>query len=125
MKNLILTAVIAFAIMAAASAQHRFSPKDRIQQLKDSLALSDSQVTAIDSIFTDMGNKMKALRESGQVDRGAMRKMMDENDAKIESVLTPEQKVKYEAMMAERRSHRPSEGGTPPDGDGTPPDNGN
>jgi Spy/CpxP family protein refolding chaperone len=125
MKNLILTAVIAFAIMAGANAQHRFSPKDRIQQLKDSLALSDSQVSAIDSIFTITGNKMKDLRESGQIDREAMKKIMEENDAQIKSVLTPEQKGKYEAMLAARKNNRPPDGGTPPDGGGTPPDNGN
>jgi Spy/CpxP family protein refolding chaperone len=126
MKNLILTAVIAFAFIAGVNAQGRFSAKDRIKEMKDSLALTDSQVAIIDSIYTSIGEKIKDITATGQDRRDAMRQIMTDTNAQIESILTPDQKDKFEKMMAERRSrmgNRPPDGDRPPDNGGTPPGN--
>jgi hypothetical protein len=104
MKNLILTAIIAFAFIAGVNAQARFSSKDRLKQMKDSLALSDSQTAIIDSLFTGAGEKIKNIDLEGQERRDAIRKIMDEVNIQVESVLTPDQKTKYEQMLADQRS---------------------
>jgi Spy/CpxP family protein refolding chaperone len=104
MKNLILTAVIVFAFIAGVNAQSRFSSKDRLQQMKDSLALSDSQAAVIDSLFTGAGEKIKNIDLTGQDRRDAIRKIMDEVNTQVETVLTPDQKTKYEQMLANQRS---------------------
>jgi hypothetical protein len=121
MKNLILTAVISLAFIAALNAQGRFSMKDRARELKDSLALSDSQYVIIDSIFTGAGEKMKNIDMKGDERRTAMKQIMDDINTQVESVLTPDQKIKYEQILAEQRNrmqnrHRYNN---------TPPDNGN
>lgn len=121
MKNLILTTLIAFSFIAGVNAQGRFSQKDRIKEMKDNLALTDRQVTKIDSIFTRTQKKMETIDASGQDRMEAMKQIMEANDTQIESVLTPKQKVKYKAMIAERKSRM---GNMPPNG-GTPPGNGN
>jgi hypothetical protein len=128
MKNLILAAVIAFTFIAGVNAQGRFSAKDRIKEMKDSLALTDNQVATIDSIYTGMSEKIKNIDATGQDRRDAMRQIMTDTNAQIESILTPDQKDKFEKMMAERRSrmgNMPPGGGAPPDDGGAPPPDGN
>jgi Spy/CpxP family protein refolding chaperone len=122
MKNLILTALIAFSFIAGVNAQGPFSQKDRIKEMKDNLALTDKQVKKIESIFDKTQKKMKTIDASGQDRMEAMKKVMEANDAQIESILTAKQKVKYKAMMAERRSRM---GNMPPPNGGMPPNNGN
>ena len=117
MKNLILTAVIALAFIAGLNAQGRFSMKDRIKEMKDSLALSDSQTAIIDSIFTSASEKIKNIDASGQERRDATKKIMDDVNTQVASVLTPDQKAKYDKIIAERRSrmqNRPSDSNRPP-----------
>ena len=121
MKNLLITAFIVLTFIAGVNAQGRFSMKDRIQEMKDSLALSDSQTVAITAIYTTAGEKMKSIDATGQERRQAMHQIMDDVNTQVENILTPEQKVKYEAMMAERRSRMRS--GSQRDSGNKPPDN--
>ncbi len=91
-----------------ASAQGmRMSPEERVKQLKDSLSLDDKQTDAITAIFKEMGAKRQAMMDSiddRDARREAMTGLMKTTDEKIESVLTPEQKDKYEVMKKERES---------------------
>jgi|GEM_PF-3188747 len=106
MKVLFLTVIIAITLLTAANAQQhrRFSVQDRVAQLKDSLALSDSQATAVDSILTNAMNKAQSLDESGPDRREAMMQIMKDANTDIEKVLTDDQRVKFEKMQAERRA---------------------
>lgn len=113
MKNLILTAIISFALIAGLNAQGRMSMEDRVKELKHVLALSDSQSVMVDSIYANAGEKMKNVDASGQDRRTAMRQIMDDVNTQVESILTPEQKDKYEKYIAERRDrmrNRPPNG---------------
>jgi len=121
MKNLILTAIVAFTFIAGVNAQGRFSMKDRVKELKDSVALSNNQAVIIDSIFTGAGEKIKNIDASGQERRVATKKIMDDVNTQVENILTPEQKVKYEQIMAEKRTRTQNR---PPDSN-RPPNNGN
>ena len=89
--------------------------------MKDSLALSNNQAVIIDSIFTGAGEKIKNIDASGQERREATKKIMDDVNTQVENILTPEQKVKYEQIMAERRTRMQNR---PPDSN-RPPNNGN
>ncbi len=104
MKNVFLSLIITFAFLAAANAQGRYSMQGRVQQLKDSLALSNSQVSAIDSIYAQAREKFQNISASGQERRQAMREIMLDTNAAIEKILTDEQRVKYEKMLTERKS---------------------
>ena len=115
MKKLILTLVISFAIIAGINAQGRMSMEDRVKMMKHTLALSDSQTVIVDSIFTNAGEKIKNIENSTPDRRAAVRQIMDDVNTQVESILTPEQKDKYEKMMAERKSRMQSR----------PPSNGN
>ena len=104
MKSLIFSIIITLAFIAGANAQHRFSIQDRVAQLKDSLALSDSQSVAVDSILTSAMDKGRNMDVSGSERREAMMQIMKQANTDIEKILTDDQRVKYERMLAERRS---------------------
>ena len=104
MKNLILSIIITLAFIVGANAQHRFSIQDRVAQLKDSLALTDTQSVAIDSILTNAMEKGRNMDVTGSERREAMMQIMTEANKDIEKILTDDQRVKYERMLAERRS---------------------
>jgi Spy/CpxP family protein refolding chaperone len=96
----------------------RMSVEDRVKGLKDSLKLSDTQVEKITKIFEDQREEMTAAFSEHQGDRDAMRSVMEElmkkTDAKVKTVLTAKQAVKYEEMMKARRANmgrRPQGGG--------------
>lgn len=85
----------------------RMSAEDRAKVLKDSLGLNDKQMEQVVSILKEMGSKRQALADSIQ-DRGARREammgLMAKSNEKIESLLTKEQKEKYEVMKKQREA---------------------
>ncbi|MGA9407128.1 MAG: Spy/CpxP family protein refolding chaperone [Bacteroidota bacterium] len=84
----------------------RMTPEERVKMMKDSLGLNDQQAAQIDSIFMDMGAQRQALMDSvtdRDARREAMMSMMKAADDKIEALLTPDQKDKYEAMKKARQ----------------------
>ena len=96
-----------FTTNSMAQGMMRMTPEERAKQLKDSLGLSDQQVAQIDSIFKVMGAQRQALMDSvsdRDARREAMMKMMKGADEKIEALLTPDQKDKYEAMKKAREA---------------------
>jgi periplasmic protein CpxP/Spy len=85
----------------------RMTPEERVKQLKDSLSLTDKQAEQITNIFKEMGAKRQAVMDSiddRDARREAMMGLMAKTDEKIEALLTPEQKDKYEAMKKEREA---------------------
>ena len=85
----------------------RMSADDRAKVLKDSLGLNDKQTEQVVSILKEMGAKRQALADSIQdrdARRDAMMSLMAKNDEKIESLLTKEQKEKYEVMKKQREA---------------------
>jgi len=101
------------------------NPERRLEMMQRQLNLTPDQTTAIKAIFEDERAKMEAARASdGSLSpedrRAKMMAMREEEKTKIEAILTPEQKTKYEEMearMRERMEHRDA----PPPPPATPP----
>lgn len=107
---LILFGVILLAGMSSTNGMAqgmRMSAEDRAKALKDSLALSDKQTEQVLVIFKEMGSKRQALTDSIQdrdARRDAMMTLMAKTDEKIESLLTKDQKEKYDVMKKAREA---------------------
>lgn len=85
----------------------RMSAEDRAKVLKDSLGLSGKQMEQVVGILKEMDSKRRALADSIEdrdARREAMMSLMAKSDEKIESLLTPEQKEKYEVMKKQREA---------------------
>jgi len=101
---------------------HRgFDPERRVEMMQRRLNLSADQTTQVKAIFADGRAKMEALRANTSLapaDRHAQGEALRQDEhAKIEAVLTPDQKTKFDEMEARMREHRhdgPDGGGAPP-----------
>ena len=100
----------------------------QIEHLTKALSLTPDQVSQVRAIDADSMSKMAALRQDTSTPREQKRdKMMQirsESQAKVRTVLTDEQKPKYDAMLAkekERMEQRRQGGGTPSDQPAPPP----
>ncbi|HUI08982.1 MAG TPA: hypothetical protein VL221_01580 [Bacteroidota bacterium] len=92
--------------LADAQMRMRLTPEQRVARLKDSLALSDEQVSKIVTIFAESDKKREEAMSSAGDDRDArmqaMRSVMESTDARIDSVLTDTQKAKYDELKKQR-----------------------
>ena len=93
----------------------RFDPAQmierRVQELKDSISLTDAQAVKVKEIYTKSSEKqretftkMREAREAGtEIDREEMRKQMEasrtQESNEIKALLTAPQKVKYEKYL--------------------------
>lgn len=81
------------------------------ERLEKELQLDDSQKAKLETIFAGMRNKMMASRD---VPEGERQKLMErsrsEMRAQITEILTPEQKGKYEQILAESGDRRGTRG---------------
>ena len=80
--------------------------KNRLEQLKTELKLTDDQSKKIEDLFISQGKIMKELRESGDVNREKMKDLMKEREAKMKEILTPEQQAKFMEMNKNNRKDR-------------------
>ena len=93
--------------IASAQGMMRATPEERAKMLKDSLSLNDDQTASLVTLFKAMSEKRQAVMDSlddRDARREAMMKLMSETDEKIEALLTPDQKTKYDAMKKEREA---------------------
>jgi protein CpxP len=92
--------------LSQAQQRMRMTPEQRAARLKDSLALSDDQVGKVVAIFKESDSRREDAVAAAGEDRdarmSAMRKIMDETDTRIDSLLTDSQKAKYEDMKKQR-----------------------
>lgn len=94
-------------IPGASRAQRaRMSLDDRVKAITDSLSLTKVQSDSVRIIYMAADSERSKIFEKNQGDRSAMRAAMGDImkrvDAKIEVLLTDEQKAKYEKMKQER-----------------------
>lgn len=84
--------------------------EERLDRMKKDLEITDEQAGKIKPLLEDLRSEMDKLREEAGEDRNAMRekgrKLWEETRAKIDEVLTPEQKAKAEKLRSERRGNR-------------------
>lgn len=104
MKNLLLSAAFILLFVVGINAQGRFSVKDRVDQMKQRLSLTDEQAAKVDSILTAQMDQARNLDVTGSERRDAMRKIMADSNAKIDSLLTDTQRVEFQKMLDERRN---------------------
>jgi len=88
--------------------------KKEMSMLKSELDLTETQVTFIQKILDESAKKMQAQMESGSKDFEEMKKLMDEKDSKIKSVLTDEQWDKYKAIKDKFKDNFKNNDGPPP-----------
>ena len=102
------------------------NPERRLEMLQQRLNLSADQTTQIKAIFADSRTKMEALRSNSALapeDRRTQGESLRKDEtAKVEAVLTPDQKSKFEEMEAKQRDRmREHRGPGGPGGESTPP----
>jgi protein CpxP len=112
MKKIMMICLFLLGISAVSFAQgrQRMSTADRVKAMKESLKLSDDQVTKITVIYDAQTKSMDSLRTAGG-DRAAMRPMMQATNDKVKAVLTPEQAAAFQKEMDERRARMQNGGG--------------
>ena len=92
------------------------SAQKRAETMKTKLMLTDTQYTQVYDQILSNEKQMRAQRE-------AMKKMREENDAKMKSILTPEQYTQLKEMMEQRKKmmkERRNQGEDQPDSDSPP-----
>jgi len=112
MKKIMLICCFLVGITAVSRAQGggRMNAADRIKAMKESLKLTDDQVTKITAIYATQAKQMDSLRNAGG-DRSAMRPLMQATNEKVKAVLTAEQAAAYQKEMDERRARMQNGGG--------------
>ena len=93
-------------------------PAEMVGRMSRDLSLDENQKTKLQGFFGVFDEKMRAFQKETQERFDALR---EENDARIAEILTPDQKVKFQAMREKwRQRHGPPDGmrGLPP----PPPD---
>ena len=101
-------------------------PARRLQMLQDRLNLTADQSTQIKAILDDDQTKLQALRANTALApddrRSQSMALRNDENTKIEAVLTADQKTQYEQILAQQLD-RMRNGGGPggPGGDGSAP----
>jgi len=119
MKKLLIICGLLFSVVTFANAQGQGgqgggTPEERmkkqVDQLVEKLKLTDEQKTKTTAIFTAQGAAMTKMREEMQAggDRAAMmekrQKLTAETQAKINEILTDDQKKAYKTMLDEQKA---------------------
>lgn len=121
MKKIMLMCCFLLGISAVSFAQGRQqrSPEEQAKQLKEQLKLTDDQTAKLTAIYQTQAKTRDSIRTAANGDmqsmRQAMMPLMQSTNAKIQAILTPEQKTAYDKMVAERMERmRQGGGGAPP-----------
>jgi Spy/CpxP family protein refolding chaperone len=113
MKKIMMICLFVLGISAVSHAQgrQRISTADRVKAMKESLKLTDDQVTKITAVYDAQTKSMDSLRTAGGDMRTQMRPMMQATNDKVKAILTPEQAAAYQKQMEEARAQRQNGGG--------------
>ncbi|MBB2144246.1 hypothetical protein GM921_02000 [Pedobacter sp. LMG 31464] len=115
--SLVLVAGLAFGASAQQGGQQRrmMSPEDRVKQLDEKVKLTDDQKTKATEVYTAAAAEQKKMMEEmqaagGTPDRAAMQekrtKMTADLDAKVNAILTDDQKKAYKTWQEEMKAAR-------------------
>ncbi len=85
----------------------RAQAQARMKRLVEKVGLTEDQQQQVREFGQQMRQRVRTLAQGGRGPgfRDAIRKMRQENGKRILTILTPEQKVKYRLMIAERASN--------------------
>ncbi|HJL56735.1 MAG TPA: efflux RND transporter periplasmic adaptor subunit [Arenicellales bacterium] len=85
----------------------------RIEKLATTLELSDKQRPAVAAVFREMGEAIRALRESGmeeQARKSAKTQLRNQAFGRIEALLSEDQRIRYREMRAKSAGTRQRRG---------------
>jgi HlyD family secretion protein len=85
----------------------------RVEKLTTALELSDEQRSAVAAVFREMGESIRALRESGmaeQARKNAKTQFRNQAVNRIEALLSEDQRVRYREMRVETAATRKRRG---------------
>ncbi len=112
-KSAFLKAVIGCAFVLALSTasfaqkQERGDGEKHVQKLKTELQLSDEQTAKVQAAMQKRGAQMEAIKEGGKKgkkeNRDKMKTAMDECDAEMKTILTPEQYAKFDGLRDDKK----------------------
>jgi periplasmic protein CpxP/Spy len=106
MKKIFLVAAFVLGISAVSFAQGMPSPQEQLDRFKTQVTgITDAQSAKLLVIYQAQAKSMDSLFQSGgepQTMFPTMQKMMATNDAKIKTVLTPEQATAYQKQVDAR-----------------------
>ncbi len=112
-KSLLLV-VIFFGFAGIIISQNQQRPERRIQQLQETLKLTEEQTAKISEIMTRNEQQATQEQSSKPLNKKAMRrneqKRLSVMDKEIEELLTPDQLKKYESYKKERSNQMKSRG---------------
>jgi len=123
MKKLLIICGLLFSMVTFASAQgggrQMGTPEERaaktLTMLTEKLTLTTDQQTKVKAILLDQNTQLtKAREEAGddrQASRAKMMKVMEDNNAKINGLLTDDQKKTYATYLEERKAAMQNRGG--------------
>ena len=113
-----ITIGIAMGVLAVslAGAQPRPPSKaERLTHLRKGLELTAEQIGPVEKILAATDKQVADLLDKGITDprslMDTMKKIFDEEDVKIEEILTSVQKTRFAAMKKDREKHRPGAAG--------------
>jgi Spy/CpxP family protein refolding chaperone len=78
--------------------------QQRVEKMKERLNLSDDQTRQLQQIFQEAHQQWQA--DQGKADKETMRARHEKMNEQIKSILTPEQRQKFEQMRKEHRGRR-------------------
>ena len=84
--------------------------KEKVARLKADLALTDDQATQIEQIMNESSAQATALRQASPADssqaKDQVREHHKQTKERVRAVLTEEQRVKWDEMDKQRKSHK-------------------
>jgi hypothetical protein len=104
-----IVAMMIGTIVFAQGAKPGMKDEGRLEHMKTVLSLNDSQYASIKDINKKYDQRRTALKSqtpAGQANYEVMRSLRDEKRKEVESVLTPEQKTKWETYRKEQAEKR-------------------
>lgn len=118
MKKIILSIIVTlFALVVNAQGfGGPMNPEDMAKhqaaRVKETCGTNDEQYKAVYTVYLESSKKMMEAMQSGEgFNPETMQKRMEETNAKIKAILTPEQYVKYEEMQKKMRERFRQGGG--------------
>jgi periplasmic protein CpxP/Spy len=105
MKKIVLLVILSFIIISVNSiAQSRFTPQERLKNLKERLNLTEDQSAKVEKILTKSDAAVKSLRASDNPDWNEMKKLREDSNQQIMSILNDSQKAVFTKMQEERKN---------------------
>jgi biopolymer transport protein ExbD len=110
-SSLIFLITMFFISFSANAQMTRMNPKERAEELKEKLELSDEQTKQVEEIYIKADNEIKETIQEGSRNREQLREAMEtimgNTDNEILEILNDKQKEKYNEIMQERKERMP------------------